>query len=165
MKPTPVGVYPALASVSAVDRPQRDATALPLPPEFKTFTMARGDADALALEESRLRPALLVPIDARLAAARIALFQPGSPDLSALSSTWRLAQRSAAAPAVAERLAPAAVVSGDLVGAFAEAIWVRPSPRGVLVPRDVSLAPRRSRRRRLLAALQLERLPAAVAAR
>ena len=69
MKPTPVGVaYPALASVTAVviDR-SATATALPLPPEFKTFTMVRGDAEALALEESRLRPApLLVPTaDAR----------------------------------------------------------------------------------------------------
>ena len=62
VKPTPVGVaYPALASVTAVviDR-SATATALPLPPEFKTFTMVRDDAEALALEESRLRPAPLV---------------------------------------------------------------------------------------------------------
>ena len=67
VKPTPVGVaYPALASVTAVviDR-SATATALPLPPEFKTFTMVRGDDDALALEESRLHPAPMPTADAR----------------------------------------------------------------------------------------------------
>ena len=67
VKPTPVGVaYPALASVTAVviDR-SATASALPLPPEFKVFTMVRGDDDALALEE-RLVSAPLVPAaDAR----------------------------------------------------------------------------------------------------